>query len=145
MCPEVVGRMNYIKEMFLDSQTSIAVISGLPEQLHLPDLNFTIPAGMPLTPVSMAGTRDLVNQLAGSTRCLTQAMIDPKNPPGSPTSTDSLEHQVKDLGAKAIKCYTYNGSWRLDDPDIAYPVWDQAKRLGIGLINVQKGLPLQAF
>jgi hypothetical protein len=142
-CPEVTGRMNYIKEMFIDSQTSIAVISGLPEQLQFP--TFTVPPGVPLTPSSMAATRDLVNQLAGSTRCLTQAMIDPKTPAGSPTSTDSLEHQVRDLGAKAIKCYTYNGSWRLDDPDVAYPIWDEAKRLGIGLVNVHKGLPLKAF
>jgi predicted TIM-barrel fold metal-dependent hydrolase len=144
-CPEVTGRMNYIKEMFIDSQTSIGVISGLPEQLQFVSPPVTIPPGFPLTPSSMAATRDLVNELAGSTRCLTQAMIDPKTPPGSPTSTDSLEHQVRDLGAKAIKCYTYNGSWRLDDPEVAYPIWEKAKRLGIRLINVHKGLPLQAF
>src|SRR5437867_2219874 len=135
-CPEVTGRMNFIKEIFLDSQTTMVVISGLPEQLQFPD--FSVPAGVPLTPSSMAATRELVNQLAGSTRCLTQAMIDPKTPAGSPTSTDSLEHQVRDLGAKAIKCYTYNGSWRLDDEDVAYPIWESAKRLGIGLINVHK-------
>src|SRR5262249_1640963 len=143
MCPEVTGRMNFIKEIFLDSQTSMAVISGLPEQLQFP--TFVVPPGVPLTPSSMAGTRELVNQLAGSTRCLTQAMIDPKTPAGSPTSSDSLEHQVRGLGAKAIKCYTYNGSWRLDDETVAYPVWEQAKKLGIGLINVHKGLPLKAF
>jgi hypothetical protein len=72
-------------------------------------------------------------------------MIDPTTPPGSPTSADSLSHQVQNLGARAIKCYTYNGNWRLDDEKVAYPVWEEAVRLGLTLINVHKGLPLSSF
>jgi len=52
-----------------------------------------------LPPQTMADNRDLVNHLAGSERALSQAMIDPKAPPGS---SESIEHQVRDLGAVAL-------------------------------------------
>lgn len=126
--PDMLGQLNFVKESFVDSETTIGVISGLPN-------------GVPLGPEVMAQTRDLVNQLAGSERCLSQAMIDPKAPPGSPTAIDSMEHQVRDLGGRALKCYTYSGNWFLDDEEIAYPMLAEAQRLGLRLINVHKGLP----
>jgi len=58
-----------------------------------------VPSGVLLPPQTMADTRDLVNHLAGSARALSQAMIDPKAPPGS---SESIEHQVRDLGAVAL-------------------------------------------
>lgn len=126
--PEAIGQLNFVKETFVDSETTVGVISGLPN-------------GVPLGPEVMAQTRDLVNQLAGSERCLSQAMIDPKTAPGSPTAIDSMEHQVRNLGGRALKCYTYSGNWRLDDEQIAYPMLAEAERLGLRLINVHKGLP----
>lgn len=126
--PESIGQLNFVKETFVDSETTIGVISGLPN-------------GVPLGPEVMAETRDLVNQLAGSERCLSQAMIDPKAPPGSATSIDSMERQVRVLGGRALKCYTYSGNWFLDDEQIAYPMLAEAERLGLKLINVHKGLP----
>ena len=57
---------------------------------------------MLLPPQTMADTRDLVHHLAGSERALSQAMIDPKAPPGSSTALDSMEHRVRDLGAVAL-------------------------------------------
>jgi hypothetical protein len=68
-------------------------------------------------------------------------MIDPKTPPGTETALDSLEHQVKDLGAVALKTYTGNGGWWLDDEEIAYPMLEEASRLGLRMINVHKGFP----
>src|SRR5262245_30869529 len=126
-CPEKLGQLNFIKEVLINSQTQMLVISGVPNGVILgPDLMFR--------------TRDLINELAGSRRAITQAMIDPKREPGTPTAIDSMERQVKQLGAQALKCYTYNGNWRLDDEAVAYPMLAEAKRLGIGLINVHKGL-----
>lgn len=141
-CPnglEDVSQANFIKEVFVDSQTSIGVISGLP-------------SGVPLGPEAMAATRDIVNDFAGSQRCIAQAMIDPAIPLGRPTSIDSMEHQVRDLGGAAVKCYTYNGvtrppdgparaGWRLDDERVAYPMLEEAQRFGLRLVNVHKGLP----
>ncbi|MBM4269067.1 MAG: hypothetical protein FJ144_21080 [Deltaproteobacteria bacterium] len=126
--PEILGQLNFVKETFVDSQTTVGVISGLPN-------------GVPLGPEVMSQTRDLVNQLAGSERCLSQVMIDPKAAPGSPTAIDSMEHQVRDLGGVALKCYTYNGNWFLDDEQVSYPMLAEAQRLGLRLINCHKGLP----
>jgi hypothetical protein len=128
-CPAVIGRMNYIKEFFLDSETDVAVLSGIPYSDLL--------AG----PRLMAETRELVNQLAGSQRALSLAMIEPKSPPGTPTSIDSFEQQVREFGASALKVYTYSGNWRLDDEVVSYPMLAEAQRLGIKLVNVHKGLP----
>jgi len=135
---EVLGQSNYIREMFLDSETHMSVMSGLP-------------SGTPMGPEAMAETRDVANQLAGSERCLTQAVIDPNIDHAtipvfqlpSQTRIESMEHQVRDLGARALKTYTYNGNWRLDDETIAYPMFEEAVRLGLGLINCHKGLPAQ--
>jgi uncharacterized protein len=127
-CPQNLGQMNFIKEMFIDSETDVAVISGLPF------------GGVPLGPEAMADTRDLVNQLAGSERCLAQAVCDPMST-GLATSIDKLEHQVAERGGRALKCYTYSGNWRLDDEGRPYDMLAEAQRLGIRLVNVHKGLP----
>lgn len=124
----LLSQMNMIKEVFVDSETAVGVISGVPN-------------GAPLPVDTMAATRDLVNELAGSPRALSQAMCDPRNLPGTQTAIDSLEHQVRDLGARALKCYTGNGSWWLDDEDVAYPMLEEASRLGLRMINVHKGFP----
>lgn len=127
-CPESIGQLHYIREIFINSETDVGVLSGLP-------------FGVPLGPEGMAKTRDLVNQLAGSTRALTQAVCDPKNPPGTSTSLDQMERHVKEFKAKALKCYTYAGNWRLDDEAVAYPMLQKAHDLGIRLVNTHKGLP----
>jgi len=125
---QLLSQANFVKEVFVDSETAVGVVSGVPE-------------GYPLPVETMAATRDLVNQLAGSERALSQAMCDPKATPGSPTAIDSLAHQVNDLGARALKCYTGNGNWWLDDPQVAYPMLEEAQRLGLRLVNVHKGFP----
>jgi len=126
-CPEKLGQLNFVKEVLVNSQTSIAVLSGVPNGVIFgPDLMFR--------------TRDLVNELAQSERAIMQAMIDPKRQPGTPTSVETLERQVRELGARALKVYTYNGNWRLDDEAVAYPMLEEVSRLGLGLVNVHKGL-----
>jgi predicted TIM-barrel fold metal-dependent hydrolase len=128
-CPEVLGQMNFIKEMFIDSQTTVAVLSGLPY------------SGLVIGPRQMAVTRDFVNELAGSQRAISQAMIEPHNAPGNPTSIASFARQVEEFGARTLKCYTYSGpGWRLDD-DLGTQMLEEAQRLGIRLVNVHKGLP----
>lgn len=125
---QLLSQANMVKEVFVDSETAVGVISGVPN-------------GVPMPPDTMAQTRDLVNEMAGSTRALSQAMCDPRVPPANSTSIASLEHQVKELGAVALKCYTGNGAWWLDDEDVAYPMLAEAYRLGLRMINVHKGFP----
>ncbi len=128
-CPASLGQANFVKEVFVDSETDVGVISGLPF------------GGIPLGPAAMIETRDLVNALAGSERCLAQAVCDPVPAyQDGPTAIASLEAQVA-RGARALKCYTYSGNWRLDDERIAYPMLAEVRRLGLRLVNVHKGLP----
>jgi hypothetical protein len=132
VCPESIGQLAYIREVFINSETTVGVISGLP-------------AGVPLGPAQMAATRDLVNQLAGSERALSQAVCDPKANPNDPqqasTAIEQMEHQVRELGGRALKCYTYSyNGWRLDDVD-GTRMLEEATRLGITLVNTHKGLP----
>ena len=59
-----------------------------------------------------------------------------------------MEIQVKEFGAKAFKFYNVRYDygqpfpWRMDDPRIAFPVFEKAQELGVNLIGVHKGVPL---
>jgi predicted TIM-barrel fold metal-dependent hydrolase len=120
--------MAYIRQVFVNSETNVGVISGLP-------------AGVPCGPQQMAETRDLINQLAGSQRALSQVVCDPKAPNDRETALINMEHQVRDLKGAALKCYTYSyDGWRLDDDD-GTAMLEEATRLGITLVNTHKGLP----
>ncbi len=125
----LLSQTNFIKEVFIDSETAVGVLSGVPD-------------GIPLPVETMKQTRDLVNEIAGSQRAISQAMIEPNHPnPAAPTALASMAHQVVDNGAKALKCYTGSYNWWLDDETIAYPMYEEAVRLGLGLVNVHKGFP----
>ncbi len=134
-CPESIGQLEYVRQVFVNSETNVGVISGLPD-------------GLPLGPKAMAETRDLVNELAGSERALSQAVCDPRRPTPRPgedlaasTAVEAMETHVKVLKARALKCYTYSdGGWRLDD-DYGTRMLQEATRLGITLVNTHKGLP----
>jgi predicted TIM-barrel fold metal-dependent hydrolase len=126
----LLSQANLLKEVFVDSDTNVGIISGVPSSIIF-------------GPKTMAETRDLVNHHAGSQRAWSQAVCSPMLPKGGERSIDSLEHQVKDLHAlPAMKVYTYDGGWWLDDEKISYPMLAEASRLGIRIINVHKGVPL---
>ena len=70
------------------------------------------------------------------------------NPLEGRRALDLMERQVKEFGAKALKFYNVRYDygqpfpWRMDDPRIAFPVFEKAQELGINLIGVHKGVPL---
>lgn len=51
--------------------------------------------------------------------------------------------QVEELGARSIKFYNahVDMSWRCDDRELAYPLYEQAQRLGVNVLQFHKGLP----
>jgi predicted TIM-barrel fold metal-dependent hydrolase len=59
-----------------------------------------------------------------------------------------MERQVGEFGAKAFKFYNVRYDygrpfpWRMDDPQVAFPVFEKAQELGVKLIGVHKGVPL---
>ncbi|HZA40866.1 MAG TPA: amidohydrolase family protein [Actinomycetota bacterium] len=70
------------------------------------------------------------------------------NPLEGRKALDLMERQVGEFNAKAFKFYNVRydyGSpfpWRMDDPQVAFPVFEKAQQLGVNLIGVHKGVPL---
>jgi predicted TIM-barrel fold metal-dependent hydrolase len=121
----------FVKDVFVDSDTQIAVLSFVP---GLPEDN-------PLTIAEALRTRALVEQMKGSDRLLLHAPVVP-NAPGERARMASLAAQYK---VAAWKVYTQWGpervGWRLDDPRIGVPFIEEARRLGVRNIAIHKGLP----
>lgn len=132
---EKINQDNYIKEMFLDSETAIGVMSGIPT------------GALEILPnTTMAATRDRVNAMAnGSTRMLAQMLCEPtlaQGAPGRSTIWD-IQQNVEELGSAGLKCYPGGDIWWLDDEEVAYPMFERAVEAGLKVISVHKGFPLQ--
>jgi predicted TIM-barrel fold metal-dependent hydrolase len=132
-----LNRAHYVKEVFGDSDTVMAIISGVPTRQW--DKN-------PLPPDQMVATRKYVNDLAGSQRVLSHGLLRPNM---GAKELDELERQVKELKIDAWKMYTGaelgEKAWFLDDEKVAYPFWERTKKLGVKNLCVHKGLPLGLF
>jgi len=125
---------NYFKEIFLDSDTKIALISSAPSE---------IPADWFLTNRQMAEARERVNGSAGSKRMMTHAIITPE----TPGWLDDLDAALE-LKPDALKGYTVGDNthkemachpWRMDS-DETYRGYEKAVAAGIRNICVHKGL-----
>jgi uncharacterized protein len=127
---------NFVKEVFLDSETSIGLISTPPGPY---------PQEAVVPPKEMAHIRDEVNRLAGSQRMLAHGLATPQL--GS-ADLDFMAMQVEQLRIEAWKCYTgscpkgFDHGWWMDDEKIAYPMLEQARKLNVKRLCVHKGLPL---
>ena len=70
------------------------------------------------------------------------------NPLEGRAALDLMERQVGEFNARAFKFYNVRYDygepfpWRMDDPQIAFPVFEKAQELGVNLIGVHKGVPL---
>jgi predicted TIM-barrel fold metal-dependent hydrolase len=134
---ELLNRAHYVKEVFGDSDTVMAIISGVPSREW--DKN-------PLPPDQMVATRAYVNDLAGSQRVLSHGLLRPNL---GEKEFDEMERQVKTLKIDAWKMYTGaelgEKPWFMDDERVAYPFWERTKKLGVKNLCVHKGLPLGFF
>jgi hypothetical protein len=134
---ETLNRVHYVKEVFFDSDTVMAVISGVPTREW--DKN-------PLPPDQMVATRAFVNEIAGSQRVLSHGILRPNM---GAAELDEMERQIKELKIDAWKMYTGaelgEKAWWMDDEKVAYPCWEKTKQLGVKNLCVHKGLPLGLF
>jgi hypothetical protein len=131
----------YTQKFFLESDTTVTVLSGIP----------ATDGNNPLTNDEIAETRDFVNTLAQETqRVVTHAMVLPNY-----NHAQQLEGMAKIATAKAPvgawKCYTpwgpgdgVTGFW-LDDPATGIPYIERGIELGIKTFACHKGLPLPGF
>jgi predicted TIM-barrel fold metal-dependent hydrolase len=121
----------FVKEVFVDSDTQIAVLSFVP---GLPEDN-------PLTVAEALRVRALVERLKASDRLLLHAPV----VPNAPGEVERMAATAKTYKIAAWKVYTQFGperiGWRLDDPKIGVPFIEEARALGIKNIAIHKGLP----
>lgn len=123
----------FVKEVFLDSDTDLAVMSFVPSP---PETN-------PLSLQEAARAARLVEQLDGTHRLLLHAMVMP-NLPNRALQLERMEQAAADYDIAAWKVYTQWGidgvGWWLDDPEIGIPFIEKARQLGIRTIAIHKGL-----
>jgi predicted TIM-barrel fold metal-dependent hydrolase len=126
---------NYFKEIYLDSDTKVALISSAPSD---------IPQDWFLTNEMMAAARDTVNAQAGSKRMFSHAIFTP----GQPGWLDALDRAIA-LQPDSFKGYTIGDNthknsshypWRMDDAKLVYPAYQKMLESGIRIVCVHKGL-----
>ncbi|HYI84715.1 MAG TPA: amidohydrolase family protein [Acetobacteraceae bacterium] len=128
---------NWFKEVFLDSDTKVALISGAPSDE---------PHDWFLTNQMKFDARKKVNDAAGGTRrCMSHAIFTP----GQPGWMDGVERAIEELKPDSFKGYTIGDNtnknsakwpWRLDDEKLMYPFYERLLKSGHNIVCIHKGL-----
>jgi predicted TIM-barrel fold metal-dependent hydrolase len=130
-----LSRYFYTKEIFLDSDTTVSVLSALPA---LVDRN-------PLPDKDAAETRAIIDRLGNSRRLLIHGLVTPNVDPLA-AQLDGMEKLSGEFKISAWKVYTPWGpqqtGWWLDDEALGIPFIEKARALGIKVICAHKGFPL---
>ncbi len=123
-----IGPDEFIKDVFLDSDTDLMVLSFVPSTRE----------DEPLTIEEATATRDIVEKMEGSKRLLLHGRVNP-NQKGD---VEDMERLAK-FGVVAFKTYTQwgpggTGFWMTDDVGIAFV--ERVRALGVRNICIHKGL-----
>ncbi|HUH83134.1 MAG TPA: amidohydrolase family protein [Stellaceae bacterium] len=127
---------NYVKEVYVDSDTKIALLSGAP---------FDDKAWWFLSNDQMADARRMVNGIAKSNRMLAHSVITPKQD-GWMAEVDRCIDVVKPDSWKGytigdpLNPKTTKYPWRLDDEKLMYPFYEKIAKAGSPIICIHKGL-----
>jgi len=127
---------NYVKEIFVDSDTDVVILSGSPVDDE---------ANRFLTNDQIAAARESVNAVARSRRMLGHGIIQPK----MDGWLDEVDYAIEELEVDSWKGYTIGdplfqtkvqSQWRLDDEELMYPFYEKAIKAGIRTLCIHKGL-----
>ncbi|WP_141733372.1 amidohydrolase family protein [Oligoflexus tunisiensis] len=140
---EMLRFENFLKEIYLDSDTKIGLLSSAPSDNK--DNWF-------ISNDELARARSIVNATAGSKRLYGHFIITP----GQPGWLDEIDRAIAEIHPDSWKGYTIGDPfrdsafpWRLDDEALMYPAYEKMVKAGIRNICIHKGLlPLdyqQAF
>lgn len=137
--PQTVEDLKYptwFKEIYLDSDTKVALISGSPSE---------IPQDWFLTNDMKRDARTRVNNWAGSRRLLSHAIF----APGYPGWMDEVDRALAEDKPDSWKGYTVGDNthkelskhpWRMDDEKLVYPFYEKIVKAGHDIVCVHKGL-----
>jgi hypothetical protein len=127
---------NYLKEVFLDSDTKVALLSSAP---------FDDPSWYLLFNNQMRDAREAINKVAGTRRLLSHAVFTP----GQPGWVEEVDKAIAEYKPDSWKGYTIGDplspttkgtAWRLDDEKLVYPFYEKSIKAGIKNICIHKGL-----
>jgi hypothetical protein len=126
-----LGADNFIKDVFMDSDTDMMALSFIPSTR----------ANEPLSIEEAHATREMVDRLDGHHRLLLHGRCNP-NQPGDLEFMDEL---AENWDIAAWKCYTQYGpggkGFFLSDADTGIPFIEKARKLGVRNICIHKGIP----
>lgn len=133
-----LDQAHFIKELFMDSDTMMAIISGVPTAQWNENI---------LPPDKMVETRNAINKLAGGTqRMISHGLLRPNM---GKAEFEEMDRQVKQLKIDSWKMYPGSkigaGPYWLDDEKNTFPFWERTRKLGVKNICIHKGLPLGLF
>ena len=127
----------YMRCVFLDTETTVAVLSSAPLQ-----------GDLMLSNAEMAGTRELFDRLAGTGRLLNHTVVQPT----VPGELDRMERWKERYHPAAWKVYTRPAwgaegqvegpGWTLDDEHAGFPFLQRCLDLGVRNVCTHKGLSI---
>jgi hypothetical protein len=136
-----VDRTAYLHDMFLASDTTMALLSDVPN---------SGPLDAPVPWAEKLETKQLADALSvgGQSRVFLHDVLAP-NFGDLAMRLDEMEATADSGDVAAFKVYTAWGpggrGYALDDPAIGLPVVDKARELGVRVFCAHKGLPLLEF
>jgi len=126
-----LGPDAFVKDVFMDSDTDVMVLSFVPSTRD----------GEPLTIEEAAAAREIVQGLKGTHRLLLHGRVNP-NQQGDVADMQRLRD---DFGIQAWKTYTQWGpdrqGYALTDEDTGIAFLEEARRLDVPVIAIHKGIP----
>jgi uncharacterized protein len=125
---------NFFKEVFLDSQTTIGLLSSAPAD---------DPKAWFVNNDQIAWARRIVNERLGARRLLGHAVFTP----GQPEWLEEVDRAIEQIIPDSWKGYTIGDPlspsrypWRLDDEKLVYPAYEKMAKAGILNVCIHKGL-----
>jgi hypothetical protein len=127
---------NYVKEIYMDSDTKVALLSNSPSD---------VPEDWFIPQEQVFKTREMVNKQAGTRRMLAHFTFTP----GQPGWLEQVDAAVERYQPDSWKGYTVGDNthkelaahpWHADDEKLMYPFYERIAKTGIRNVCIHKGL-----
>jgi predicted TIM-barrel fold metal-dependent hydrolase len=125
-----LGPDEFVKDVFLDSDTDMMVLSFVPSRRD----------AEPLTIQAADAVRRIVDRMEGTHRLLLHGRVNP-NQPGDLESMDELKERWKVSAWKTYTQWGVDGKGFFLSDDVGIRFIERARALGVKVICVHKGLP----
>ncbi|MET1084741.1 MAG: amidohydrolase family protein [Burkholderiales bacterium] len=125
-----LGPDEFVKDVFLDSDTDMMVLSFVPSRRD----------AEPLTIAAADATRRIVDRMEGTHRLLVHGRVNP-NQPGDVEAMDELAGRWKVSAWKTYTQWGPDGEGYFLSDDVGMRFIERARALGIKVICIHKGLP----